>query len=162
MQGARTLHGSRKYKGGSRKQKNAYCASARSGYRGASIISCVTAYFLLHASDFVRRFPDRSQGMTGKRGATPYPLPTLHTIRARKITTAVTVAPTHNPTPSVIPCRVRAPCMEVGSIKVEVGSRKMHIAPVHGAGIAALLLFRASLHTSFFMLPTSLPVASLV
>ena len=107
--GARTRHGSRKYKGGSRKQKNAYCASARSGYRGASIISCVTAYFLLHASDFVRRFPDRGHGMTWKGGATLYPLPTLHTIRARKITTAVTVAPTHNPTPSVIPCRVRAP-----------------------------------------------------
>ena len=31
----------------------AYCASARSGYSGASIISCVTSYFLLHASDFV-------------------------------------------------------------------------------------------------------------
>ena len=60
-----------------------------------------------------------------------------------------------NPTPSVIPCRVRAPCMEVGSIKVEVGSSKLHIAPVHRVGIAALLLFRASLHTSFFMLPTS-------
>ena len=42
-----------------------------------------------------RRFPDRSQGMTGKRGATPHPLPTLCTIGARKITTAVTVAPTH-------------------------------------------------------------------
>ena len=102
-----------------------------------------------------RRFPDRSQGMTWKRGATPHQLPTLCTIRARKITIAVAVAPTHNPTPSVIPCKVRAPCMEVGSIKVEVGSRKMHIAPVHGAGIAALLLFRASLHSSFFMLLTS-------
>ena len=29
----------------------------------------------------------------------------------------------------------------------------MHIVLAHGAGIAALLLFRASLHTSFFMLP---------
>ena len=27
--------------------------------------------------------------------------------------------------------------------------------PVHGVGIAAPILFRASLHTSFFMLPTS-------
>jgi hypothetical protein len=33
--------------------------------------------------------------MTGKRGATPHPLPALYTIRARKITTAVTVATTH-------------------------------------------------------------------
>ena len=45
-------HGSRKYKGGSRKQKIAYCASARSGYIGSSIISCVTSYFRLHASYF--------------------------------------------------------------------------------------------------------------
>ena len=103
MQGARPLHGSRKYKGGSRKQKIAYCASARSGYRGASIISCVTAYFLLHASDFVRRFPDRGHGKTWKGGATPYPLPTLHTIRARKITTAVTVAPTHTGDSKLLP-----------------------------------------------------------
>jgi hypothetical protein len=42
-----------------------------------------------------------------------------------------------------------------GSIKVEVGSRKLHIALVHGAGIAALLLFRASLHTSDFILLSS-------
>jgi hypothetical protein len=95
MQGARTRHGSRRYKGESRKQKIAYCASARSGYSGASIISCVTSYFLLHASDFVRRFPDRGQGMTWKGGATPHSLPTLCTIRARKITTVVTVAPKH-------------------------------------------------------------------
>ena len=73
----------------------AYCASARSGYSGASIILCVTAYFLLHASDFVRRFHDRSHGMTWKGGATSHPLRILCTIRARKITTAVTVAPKH-------------------------------------------------------------------
>ena len=47
--------------------------------------------------------------MTWKGRTTPHPLPTLCTIRAREITTVVTVAPTHNPTPSVIPCRVRAP-----------------------------------------------------
>ena len=44
--------------------------------------------------------------------------------------------------------------MEVGSIKAEVG-RKLPVALVHGAGIAVLPLFRASLHTSFFKLPTS-------
>jgi hypothetical protein len=91
--------------------------------------------------------------------------------------TEVTVAPKHTgalkllppkpiPTPKFHPSRHSmqgvAPGMEVESRKVEVGSRKLHIAPVHGAGIAALLLFRASLHTSFFMLLTSLPVASLV
>ena len=103
MQGARTLHGSRKHKGGSRKQKIAYCASARSGYSGASIISCVTSYFLLHASDFVRRLPDRGQGMTWKGGATPQPLPTLCTIRSRKITTAVTVAPKHTGDLNLLP-----------------------------------------------------------
>jgi hypothetical protein len=30
----------------------ACCARARNGHSGASIISCVTSYFLLHASDF--------------------------------------------------------------------------------------------------------------
>ena len=30
----------------------ACCASAPNGHSGASIISCVTSYFLLHASDF--------------------------------------------------------------------------------------------------------------
>jgi hypothetical protein len=72
MPGARTRHGSRKYKGGSRKQKNAYCASARSEYSGASLISCVTSYFLLHAADFVRKFHDCGHEMTW--GATPHPL----------------------------------------------------------------------------------------
>jgi hypothetical protein len=41
----------------------------------------------------IRRFHDRSHGMMWKGRATPHPLPTLCTIRARKITTAVTVAP---------------------------------------------------------------------
>ena len=69
----------------------AYCASARSGYSGAYITSCVTSYFLLHASDFVWRFHDRSHGMTWKGRPTLHPLPPLCTIRARKITTVVTV-----------------------------------------------------------------------
>ena len=42
-----------------------------------------------------RRFHDRGHGMTWKGEATPHPLPTLCTIRSRKITTAVTVAPKH-------------------------------------------------------------------
>jgi hypothetical protein len=37
-----------------------------------------------------RRFPDRSQGMTWKRGATPHQLPALCTIRVRKIMPTVT------------------------------------------------------------------------
>ena len=86
--GARTRHGSRKYKGGSRKQKNAYCASAQSGYSGTSIISCVTSYFLLHTSFFVRRFPDRGHGMTSDRASA---LGALCNIHSRKVTTAVTV-----------------------------------------------------------------------
>jgi hypothetical protein len=120
----------------SRKQKIAYCASARSGYSGTSIISCVTSYFILHtsyfilhtsyfilhASDFVRKFHDRGNEMTWE-GATSHPLPTLWTIPLRKITTAVAIALKHacdlkslpqklqylrqHPTPSVIPCRLR-------------------------------------------------------
>ena len=38
---------------------------------------------------------------------------------------------------------------------VEGGSQKLPIVPVHEAGIAALLLFRESLHIFFFMRPTS-------
>ena len=43
----------------------------------------------------IRRFYDRSHGMTWKGGATPHLLRTLCTIRSQKITTAVTVAPKH-------------------------------------------------------------------
>ena len=68
----------------------AYCASARSGYSGAYIISCVTSYFLLHASDFVWRFHDCGHGMMWRNDSAPV---ALCTVRARKITTAVTVAP---------------------------------------------------------------------
>jgi hypothetical protein len=43
----------------------------------------------------IRKFHDRGHGMTWKGEATPHPLPTLCTIRSRKVTTAVTVAPKH-------------------------------------------------------------------
>ena len=43
----------------------------------------------------IRKFHDRGHGMMWKGEATPHPLPTLCTIRSRKITTAVTVAPKH-------------------------------------------------------------------
>jgi hypothetical protein len=85
--------GSIKTEGGS--MEIACCASIRNRHSGASIISCVTLYFLLHASDFVRRFHDRGHGMAEKWGATPHPLRTLCTIRAQKITTTVAVAPKH-------------------------------------------------------------------
>ena len=43
----------------------------------------------------IRKFHDRGHGMTWKGEATPHPLSTLCTIRSRKITIAVSVAPKH-------------------------------------------------------------------